>query len=249
MFKDKKAAVITAILLSASLVSGCGSTIIAGTDYAEAFPTPPAGSAESASLSDEESAEAFTAMTEGTGTMADFLNETEADAGSAEEEPAEETLAVETTPTAAPTPVPQQPTPVPQQPAPVPQQPQPQQPQPQPQQPQPQPTPTPTPAKQRIWIDPVTQVIDHPEQGHYETTSVQKVKCQCGAVFNSPEEHKAHQDAWVASERIRLNDPTFECNGTHTARYFTEETQQYVVDTPAWQETVVVEEGHWEYVD
>ena len=100
--------------------------------------------------------------------------------------------------------------------------------------------------KDKVWVEPVYQTVYHEEEGHYETVQVQKVKCKCGIVFDTAAEHKAHQDAFIESERIRLNDPTFTCNGTHTARYITVDEQVYVVDKEAYSEEILVTEGHWE---
>lgn len=96
--------------------------------------------------------------------------------------------------------------------------------------------------EEKKWVEAVYKEVYHPEEGHYET--VQKVKCKCGKVFDTAAEHKAHQDAYIQSEREKRNDPSFTCDGSHVSRYITEEV--YVVDKAAWTEQVLVSEGHWE---
>ena len=92
------------------------------------------------------------------------------------------------------------------------------------------------------------ETVNHPEEGHYETVTheVQKVRCNCGILFDSAAEQKAHQDAFIAE--MRKTDPDYVCTGTHMG-YFVTETESeevYVVDKEAWSEQVLVSEGHWE---
>ena len=109
----------------------------------------------------------------------------------------------------------------------------------------------PTPEQQKVWVDAVYEDVYHPEEGHYETVTVdvKKVKCRCGELFDSPEAWKAHQDDYVEQMRIELNDPSYTCDGTHgTSHYVTvqETEERYVVDREAYTERVLIREGHWE---
>lgn len=240
MINKKRAALLLTLVLTAGLFNGCGWEVTAeGID-------PTKVAAEEARKAEAEKAEAEKAEAEKL--AAEEAEKAEAETAEMTPEetdqlPADETVTptpgvtpqVTDRPTPAPTPVPTpQATPAPTAvPAPVHQTPA---------------TPAPTPKKERVWVEPIYQDVYHDEVGHYETVSVpvQKVKCACGAVFNSAEEHKAHQDAFIAE--MRQTDPNFECNGTHTARYVTlnEERSEYVVDQPAYTEQVLISEGHWE---
>ena len=73
-----------------------------------------------------------------------------------------------------------------------------------------------------------------------------KVVCNCGEIFNSVGEQKAHQQDYIDYMRANVN-PNFVCKGDHAlAGPYMEETQVWVVDQPAWTEQVLVSEGHWE---
>lgn len=102
-------------------------------------------------------------------------------------------------------------------------------------------------APAKVWVDPVYKTVHHPEEGHYDTvvTKVKKVRCNCGEIFDTREEWKAHQEAFLAE--MRKTDPDYVCTGTHLSTYVNvEESEQvYVVDQAAYDEEVLVREGYW----
>lgn len=103
-------------------------------------------------------------------------------------------------------------------------------------------------SKKRTWVEPVYKTVHHKEQGHYEsqTVQVQKVRCNCGTVFDTAASWKAHQDAFIQHMRDTV-DPNYVCKGDHLSHYVTvdEIKQVYVVDREAYDEKVLVKEGYW----
>ena len=98
-----------------------------------------------------------------------------------------------------------------------------------------------TEPKQKKWVDPVYETVEHPEEGHYESVVVgQRYFCLCGQEVDSPEGWKQHRADFIASNGGK-------CNGQHVS-YTMEDIveEQYVVDSPAWSEKVLASEGHWE---
>ncbi|MDO4503356.1 MAG: hypothetical protein Q4D06_09300, partial [Coriobacteriia bacterium] len=100
----------------------------------------------------------------------------------------------------------------------------------------------------RTWVEPVYKTVHHKEQGHYETQTqkVQKVKCNCGKLFDTSSAWKAHQDAFLKYMRENV-DPNYTCKGDHLSHYVTveESKQVYVVDKEAYDEKVLVKKGYW----
>ena len=100
----------------------------------------------------------------------------------------------------------------------------------------------------RTWVDPVYKNVHHDEEGHYETQTIQikKVRCNCGKLFSTSSEWKAHQDAFIQHMRETV-DPNYVCKGDHLSHYVTvDETKQvYVVDKEAYDEKVLVKKGYW----
>lgn len=108
-------------------------------------------------------------------------------------------------------------------------------------------TTTSEPVREKVWVEPVYKTVHHPEEGHYDIKyhKVKKVQCNCGEIFDTREQWKAHQDAFIAE--MRKTDPDYVCTGTHLSTYVNieEPEQVYVVDSEAYDEQVLVREGYW----
>ena len=64
--------------------------------------------------------------------------------------------------------------------------------------------------------------------------------CLCGLEVGSPDGWKQHRADFIAS-----NGGV--CNGKHVSYSKEDVTEEHwVVDSPAWDEQVLVSEGHWE---
>ncbi len=99
--------------------------------------------------------------------------------------------------------------------------------------------------REKVWVEPVYKEVYHEETGHYETVTytVKKVQCgpECDLIFDTEEEWKAHQDAYMAG-----NGGVCDHKHDRPAQIDVQESETvYVVDTPAWTETVTVQEGYW----
>lgn len=89
------------------------------------------------------------------------------------------------------------------------------------------------------------KTVHHEEQGHYETKEVQKVRCNCGELFDTAAEWKAHQNAFLKHMRETV-DPNYTCQGDHLSHYVNVTEKEWVVDKAAYSEKVLVTPGHWE---